>query len=357
MIKYLIRGRFEGNFKTLQKKPLDYWEKIPKGNEHFIRIYRGTITDQYQINESDFESDLNEISLNGIKNIQINKAINWPEANDRIFFIGKMKLNNVKISEIQQIKGFTYGKIIGDIVASVMDDPGIVNVDEAEKDLNATNHPASENELLKGEDSKKEDEGDTANDQDKGYRGEVTPVKESKKWFKNLFKWIFLLLILLFIFFGLDFWKQLLCSFDYYKQKELITAVAKERKILENRINKTRPSIAECDVQKAFEGDNKEQTFTYILGNNSGSVFIEYNMFTVPDRMEVIFNGELVAETNDDFTGTPFEMLNKKGFGAMEGVLTFNYLYDSKILNELTIRIIPNQKVPTTKWEFKIDCP
>ncbi len=356
MIKYLIRGRFEGNFKTLQKKPFDYWEKIPKGNEHLIRIYRGTITDQYQINESDFESDLHEISLNGIKNIQINKAINWPEANDRIFFIGKMKLNNVKISEIQQINGFTYGKIIGDIVASVMDNPGIVNVDEAEKDINGTNHPDFENELLKGTDGKIEAVDDTANYQEEAW-GNVTPVKESKKWFKNLFKWIFLLLILLFIFFGFDFGKQIFCRIEYYKQKEIITAVEKERRILENRINKTRPSIAECDVQKAFEGDNREQTFTYILGNNSGLVFIEYNMFRVPDRMEVIFNGELVAETNDDFTGTPFELLNKKGFGAMEGLLTFNYLYDSKILNELTIRIIPNQKVPTTKWEFKIDCP
>lgn len=356
MIKYLIRGRFEGNFKTLQKKPFDYWEKIPKGNEHLIRIYRGTITDQYQINESDFESDLHEISLNGIKNIQINKAINWPEANDRIFFIRKMKLNNVKISEIQQINGFTYGKIIGDIVASVMDDPGIVNVNEAEKDINGTNHPDFENELLKGTDGKIEAVDDTANYQEEAW-GNVTPVKESKKWFKNLFKWIFLLLILLFIFFGFDFGKQIFCRIEYYKQKEIITAVEKERRILENRINKTRPSIAECDVQKAFEGDNREQTFTYILGNNSGLVFIEYNMFRVPDRMEVIFNGELVAETNDDFTGTPFELLNKKGFGAMEGVLTFNYLYDSKILNELTIRIIPNQKVPTTKWEFKIDCP
>jgi len=356
MIKYLIRGRFEGNFKTLQKKPFDYWEKIPKGNEHLIRIYRGTITDQYQINESDFESDLHEISLNGIKNIQINKAINWPEANDRIFFIGKMKLNNVKISEIQQINGFTYGKIIGDIVASVMDNPEIVNVDEVEKDINGTNHPDFENELLKGTDGKIEAVDDTANYQEEAW-GNVTPVKESKKWFKNLFKWIFLLLILLFIFFGFDFGKQIFCRIEYYKQKEIITAVEKERRILENRINKTRPSIAECDVQKAFEGDNREQTFTYILGNNSGLVFIEYNMFRVPDRMEVIFNGELVAETNDDFTGTPFELLNKKGFGAMEGVLTFNYLYDSKILNELTIRIIPNQKVPTTKWEFKIDCP
>lgn len=356
MIKYLIRGRFEGNFKTLQKKPFDYWEKIPKGNEHLIRIYRGTITDQYQINESDFESDLHEISLNGIKNIQINKAINWPEENDRIFFIGKMKLNNVKISEIQQINGFTYGKIIGDIVASVMDDPGIVNVEEAEKDVIGTNHPKSEIELLKGTVGKIEAVDDTANYQEEAW-GNVTPVKESKKWFKNLFKLIFLLLILLFIFFGFDFGKQIFCRIEYYKQKEIITAVEKERRILENRINKTRPSIAECDVQKAFEGDNREQTFTYILGNNSGPVFIEYNMFKVPDRMEVIFNGELVAETNDDFTGTPFELLNKKGFGAMEGVLTFNYLYDSKILNELTIRIIPNQKVPTTKWEFQIDCP
>lgn len=291
MIKYLIRGKFEGNFRTLQKRPLDYWEKIPKGKAHLIRIYRGIIIEQYQINEKDFESDLNEISLNGIKNIQINKAINWPEANDRIFFIGKMKLKNVKISEIQQINGFTYGKIIGDIVASVMDDPGIVNVDEAEKDLNATNHPASENELLKGEDSKNEDENDTGKDQKKGCLSKVSSDKESKKWFKNLFKWIFLLLILLFIFFGLDFGRQLLCSFEYFKQRELITAVAKERKILESRINKTRPSIAACDVQKAFEGDNREQTFTYILGNNSGLVFIEYNMFTVPDRMEVIFNG------------------------------------------------------------------
>jgi len=317
MIKYLIRGRFEGNFKTLQKKPFDYWEKIPKGNEHLIRIYRGTITDQYQINESDFESDLHEISLNGIKNIQINKAINWPEANDRIFFIGKMKLNNVKISEIQQINGFTYGKIIGDIVASVMDNPGIVNVDEAEKDINGTNHPDFENELLKGTDGKIEAVDDTANYQEEAW-GNVTPVKESKKWFKNLFKWIFLLLILLFIFFGFDFGKQIFCRIEYYKQKEIITAVEKERRILENRINKTRPSIAECDVQKAFEGDNREQTFTYILGNNSGLVFIEYNMFRVPDRMEVIFNGELVAETNDDFTGTPFELLNKKGFGAQD---------------------------------------
>ena len=127
-----------------------------------------------------------------------------------------------------------------------------------------------------------------------------------------------------------------------------MTEVQKERKELEETIQKTRPKASQCGVREVFKGTNQQQNFTYTLGQVSGKVLIAYNMFQIPDRMEVMFNGKLVAETNDnEITNPEFKYLENKGFADLSDTLEFDYKYKKNELHELTIRIIPNQDAAT----------
>lgn len=41
--KYFVKGKFVGNFTTMQQKVLTSVELFPKGDEHKVKIYRGII--------------------------------------------------------------------------------------------------------------------------------------------------------------------------------------------------------------------------------------------------------------------------------------------------------------------------
>jgi hypothetical protein len=114
------------------------------------------------------------------------------------------------------------------------------------------------------------------------------------KWLKRLF-WILFLLGLFFSF--TKYGKKLICSIQRYYYDNNRLSLEKEGKRLEGIIERTRPKKSKCGSQIDFNGASLPQQYIYTLGTTSGDVEINYDMFTVPDRIEVSYNGKAVAQT------------------------------------------------------------
>jgi hypothetical protein len=99
------------------------------------------------------------------------------------------------------------------------------------------------------------------------------------------------------------------------------------------------------------------------LGSESGIVEIDYNMYDVADRLEVIYDGNLVDYTHDqimqDVEGEfDKDQLIKLGFAQGEGKLNrFYFRYDTLKPTEIMLRVLPNKEVNTTRWDVKLNCP
>ncbi len=376
-IKYYVSGRFEGSFRTLQDLHLTTGEAFPADSRHLIQIYRGIISDNKEISKKQFEEQFGEITLKSINNIQINKGANWPESYDRLFSLPQLKLSNISISGLQSINNRTYGNISGEISASVTEP--VIEEKEADDDHNYENlkpHRAfEENKPVRYHDSggykkdknrREELENESSdNNLDKTLfkQGELDLQKEG--WnFKippkilKLLKRLFWFVILLGLFFAFtNFGQQLICSIQrsYFENERI--SLEKERKRLEGIIERTRPKKSECGSQVDFNGESVPQQYIYTLGTTSGDVEITYDMFTVPDRIEVSFNGKAVAETKDAFLKEEYKNWENKGFADSTGRMVFHYNYQPNELHELTIRVIPNPDNQQTKWRFKVNCP
>lgn len=96
----------------------------------------------------------------------------------------------------------------------------------------------------------------------------------------------------------------------------------------------------QCDIQQGSGGQGT--TFiTQILGKTAGSVSVNYQMYTIPDQMDVYYNNALVATTGGLVSGT--------------GTLNFNYLPLKGGPYHCIIRIYaPNNG---TAWDFIAGCP
>lgn len=376
-IKYYVVGRFEGSFRTLQNLHLSSGEAFPDDKRHLIQIYRGIISDNQVISKDLFELQFGEITLNSINNIQINKGAQWPESNDRLFSLSQLKLSKIVISGLQSINNNTYGNIRGEISASVTE-PVVgeseVEDDDSQKSLKP-HQEFKENKPVRFQDSgnnkKDQNNGEalenenTDNDSDKiSFKREESDLQKEGwnfkippailKWLNRLF-WILLLLGLFFAF--SKYGQQLICSIQrYYYDNERIS-LEKERKRLEGIIERTRPKKSECGSQIDFNGASVPQQYIYTLGTTSGDVEINYDMFTVPDRIEVSYNGKAVAQTKDAFLKEEYKNWENKGFADSSGRLVFHYNYQPNELHELTIRVIPNPDNQQTKWRFKVNCP
>jgi hypothetical protein len=91
---------------------------------------------------------------------------------------------------------------------------------------------------------------------------------------------------------------------------------------------------------------------------------IIFDAFFVPDRMEVIYDGELKCETREtNFDNTigddiyDFSSIEGKGFGQFKDTFYFNYVYDKNKPTEMLIRVIPNKDISTTEWNITPHCP
>ena len=91
---------------------------------------------------------------------------------------------------------------------------------------------------------------------------------------------------------------------------------------------------------------------------------IIFDAYGAPDRMEVIYDGELKCETREtNFVSTigeityDFSSIEGKGFGQYEDTFYFNYVYDKNKPTEMLIRVIPNKDISITEWQIHPYCP
>lgn len=365
-VKYYVVGFFQGTYKTLQEYPVTSMGQIPEDDKHLIRIIRGVILNAKQVNQITFKESASDAQLQQVNNIQINKSPEWPEENDRIFSCETLKLNNVKFSNVHVVNSKTYGDITGNVVASVTEG----NYEEIEEDeLNEKDEKKPGPFWDRWNSGDRNDENQINNDSNQKSNLDNDGNKWSNfwdrfsGWWRNsgclgrLLKWLLILLLLWWFLTVTRFGQNIVCGMIKWYYNYQTSEIQKEDKRLTDIIELTKPVRSQCGTQVDFDGDNQERSYTYTLGPISGEVLIEYDMYDIPDRMEIMFNGQLVAETNEESMAPEYKKLEGKGFASNKGVLKFNYIFKPNELHELTIRMVPNQEVSTTKWQFKVTCP
>lgn len=360
-ILYHVAGFFEGSFKTFQDMDLSVGDSFPEGDKHLIRIYRGIITKTQYVSHEIFKNAEYDLNVKKINNVQINASNDWPEKHDRIFSLKEIKLKKIEITGLQSIHGHTYGNIKGEIIASVTNEK-YIEPDFIEKER-PSNDPIPD--LIhqhirpkRGGDinlSKGKHKGQTNNTSKGGGRiWDFTLANRFWQWVLAILSLLALLfLILCFTHFG----RQMICRIQkwyYLRQLEQITA---QRKELEEIIQRTKPKPSRCGSTEEFNGTSEPKDYTYTLGTTSGNVIIQYDMFGIPDRLEVIYNGKRVAATNDQIMTKLYKKWENTGFAQNAGQLIVPYVYKVNEIHELTIRVIPNPDSKTTKWKFNVICP
>ena len=365
-VKYYVLGFFQGTYKTLQEYPVTSMGQIPQDDKHLIRIIRGVISNAKHVNQDAFNQSSAEVQLKHVNNVQINKSPEWPEQNDRIFSCETFKLKNVKFTNVQVINSHTYGDVTGYVVASVTE--GIY--EEIEKDNTIEKDEKKPkpfwdrwNRSDRNEENQINSENNQKSDLDNDVNKWSNFWNRFSGWWLNsgclsrLLKWLLILLLIWWFLTFTRFGQNIVCGMMKWYYNYQTSGIQKEDKRLTDIIELTKPVHSQCGSQVDFDGDNQERSYTYTLGSVSGEVLIQYDMYDVPDRMEIMFNGQLVAETNDESMTPAYKKLEGKGFANNKGFLRFNYVFRPNELHELTIRIVPNQEVPTTKWQFKVTCP
>jgi len=355
-IKYYVVGEFQGDYKTFQEQPLERFGHVPNDDKHLIKIIRGIIENPQNIDKQVFEKSDSDVLLNDVNNIQINKSLNWPEKHERIFSCDVFKLNNVKFTNVHVINGKTYGTISGNVIASVTD--GTYTESEVEQD---DFEPKSQKDPWNKNEGKHEKTESVENFNTEIKEGNSPKLfdflKKLTSFFKKILKWLLIILIILWFLTYTRFGQNIVCGIIKMYYNYQLNGIQREDKRLSDIIDLTKPIRSQCGSQIDFDGDNQERSYTYTLGTTSGELLINYDMFVVPDRLEVMFNGQLVAETKDDSLSLKYKRFESEGFADKKGVLRFNYIYKPNELHELTIRVIPNQEFAITKWQFKVTCP
>lgn len=358
--QYILKGKFSGTFRTLQKMHLNSGEAFPLNELHKIKIHRGVITDAKTINETEYKSSAVQCRFNYIDNIQINTSANWPIKNDRIFSLGDLILNNVEFQNVQLVNEKTYGEIKADIVATVFQQP-FNKGEENEGDNKDKNRGGGNN----GNGENSGGPGNTGSGG--GFTGGGNTAGGGNGLngcLPNIWKWLKWILLFLFLCWLIStctqFGGKINCHYKLWKNKREYKKVKEEADSLQSKLKRIKPVINPCQIEN-FKGTNEPRTYTYNLGKQSGQVEIWYDMYIIPDRMEVYYNGQIVGETNEDFTeikisGQNYDFSNLKGF-AQKGNISFDYKYKTNAPTELLVRIIPNQQFNTTQWTFSVSCP
>jgi hypothetical protein len=94
-----------------------------------------------------------------------------------------------------------------------------------------------------------------------------------------------------------------------------------------------------CNAQ-TISGGSGITTRYYNLGTNPGRVTINYNMQSVPDRLDVYYADQIVASTNGDVSNA--------------GSVSFDYM---PINDNYEIKIVVKGSTSDTAWDYTVNCP
>jgi hypothetical protein len=369
--KYFVKGQFVGQFTTNQDKVLSAGQALPEGDEHQVNIYRGIVDQPTQITEKEFEEAKGYYYFNEVNNIQINASPKWPVENDRIFSMNHLKMNNVQIRNITTSDGKTRGELVGDIIASVSELP-FINREEKPYNPGKSAKPFNIDSNTQNNDSGGNNNGNTGNTgghdmggiggSDKpgcsGLNSNIPRLRSgcNTKWLRWLL-YLFLILLLLYLLATCTrIGKNTYCKIDNWRIKKEIKLINSDIDTLRTRINQTLPVAEPCGNKIDHNGTNEFWDRRFNIGTQDGTVAIFFNAVYIPDRLEVIYDGKLVAQTNsNNIKG--YSELNGKGFQQDSITLYFPYKYDKNKPTELLLRVIPNKDDNRTEWHIDLSCP
>jgi hypothetical protein len=101
-------------------------------------------------------------------------------------------------------------------------------------------------------------------------------------------------------------------------------------------------------------------TFTNLtLGNVAGTASINYDTYSIPDRLDIYYNGNWVAGTGTDPGPVPpqkncSDVVSGDGFYGKMGTLSF--AYDPAISKEVTV-VVSGCLGSSTAWDYTVECP
>ncbi len=101
---------------------------------------------------------------------------------------------------------------------------------------------------------------------------------------------------------------------------------------------------------------------TIKLGNTAGRVNIRYDMYQLPDRMDIEYDSQWVASTGATLTNgqiPPSSICRDGQAGYVGGTGTLSFNYDPNKSHEFTIYMAGcyGTTFGTTAWDFWVDCP
>ena len=367
---YYVKGRFEGHFKTQQRSFLKSDEPFPKGNEHLVQIYRGIISQSEEIQVTEFENLDGFYNFREIQNVQVNTSNHWPVANDRIFSLSNAKLVNVKVSNVQQVGEQTLGEIQADIISEVVDGQFFDQGQNQNNDNGSNDGGSSQNDNQGGQDDSGNSNGGNDNGQGGDDGSQTPPRKGCFSWLPNFnwLRWLLYLLAILLLLYILarctQFSQKIYCKIADNRVSEKLKLIKLQNDSLQQKITSTTFRIEPCGGAILKKGDNQPWSKVINLGENSGLVSFVFNANTIPDRLEVIYDGKTIVES-DQFQFEPlldnndhFSYLKKYGgFTQYERTFYYPYNYNKDKPTEILIRVIPNRMYRVTEWDLTPSCP
>lgn len=364
-IKYIVKGAFEGTFTTQQKQLLTSLSELPSGSEHQIDIYRGIITIATEISEEEYLHSTGKLNFEELTNIEIQKSPYVPLQHDAIFSLKGAKLSDIELIGLQTTDEKTFGTIKGTIYAQA--------IKNNYKELALPKEEGGdENKFRKNQwnDNNWFDNKGCASFQMNGCLPKINGCRPAGCASPTgCMRWLLYLLLALLLLWLVSQCTQvgahLRCYYDKWQIERELTKKEEERQKLKDKIEKTKQEIRSCQKIKEPNGTNEPKTYTFDLGHQSGLVTLNYEMYQIPDRVEIIYDGKLVAVTADkqfdklDLDGKEYNLdyLIPLGYAQGSGQLSYNYVYQKDKPTELLIRVIPSQEFDMTEWTIDILCP
>jgi|GEM_PF-1483191 len=115
-------------------------------------------------------------------------------------------------------------------------------------------------------------------------------------------------------------------------------------------------NICSADEPYKANGSRGLHQKTLVLGNKAGKVRIHYQMYNLPDRLDIRYNGQWVAST-DTKPGPPVssKACFDRAAGYVPGTGTLTVNYDPAKSRELEIYMSGCEG--ETLWDIQVDCP
>lgn len=381
--QYLI-GFFRGNFSTEQELPLQNGGEMPIGLEHFMFIYRGSIIQTENFAPSSYSEFPYTTEFKAINNVEVNWGDSKSVKRTRIHSFSSIRFVSFSISDVHLIEGKTIGQIQGKIVGELATRPFTEEeIKKVQDDYNQDNDPFTINEKNIEVNINEENNDPIASDPNpqKNPIAQYIPNGCQRPGcqrpgctnlgcltrFNRVFRWLFylfLILLTLFLFFKCsDFGRMIVCKYQIETLEEELSNIKLKQDSLERYIALTKSNVKDCGTSDSLSGANELKETFYNLGPKSGKVYIEFNVKDAPDRIEVIYDGKLIAETKNKqfkpYKGIDFSHLIFKGFAQNKigSPLMFDYKYNPKKPTIVLIRVVPNQETPETQWGYTVNCP